>query len=432
MQLEYRWKDYSGETGILMLYSLPRDQNLGVPMPSARPSELVHRQPLPRTEVSIPQVKDTSSSLTRSPENDVAIGHQIRMQLHGVYVPDLWDAPAPDGATSFRKLRLRFHDLRSPRDTVSLKLPAVGPDDTPYSYHGDTLFLNGTAVNIPKYEIVRVSMPRAENPWHFKNYTFPFRGSPNPFYELRLSPKITGYCPGRCKFCHREHKFWLEPRTRHVSPTNPILERIEREHGESVYENIHRVEFISELFGREDLFLDALTEARNALAEHGYSRDREFNCCANEVRTPDGFARLRSILTPARYSYTLECFARREEAMGWYKGRPMTEVVQFLTDARAAGFAEIQVNYVAGLDSLDECVRGFKELAKGSYIDSVGLSTFTAFSPQQRALRHPDAWNPEYYETIAQALQDLKILAYHPESYDMRVPHSLYIERTTL
>jgi hypothetical protein len=210
------------------------------------------------------------------------------------------------------------------------------------------------------------------------------------------------------------------------------LQRIEHAHGESIYEDIRRVEFISELFGREDLFLDAVAEARNALAEHGYSLAREFNCCANEVRTPDGFARLRSILMPARYSYTLECFSRREETMGWYKGRPMTEVVQFLTNARAAGFVEIQINYVAGLDSLDECVRGFKELAEGSYIDSVGLSTFTAFSPKQQALRHPDARNPDYYETIAQVLLDLKILAYHPESYDMRVPQSLYIERTTL
>jgi hypothetical protein len=401
-------------------------------MPSARPSELAHRQQLPDNEVSTLPTEDAPSSPARSRENDVAIGHQIRMQLHGVYVPDLWDSPAADADTSFRKLRLRFHDLSSPRDTVSLKLPAVGPGDTPYSYHDDTLFLNGAALKISKYEIARVSMPRAEDTWHFKNYTFPYRGSPNPFYELRLSPKITGYCPGRCAFCHREHKFWLEPRTRHVSPTGPILERIEREHGEAVYENIHRIEFISELFGREDLFLDALTEARNTLAEHGYSWSREFNCCANEVRTPDGFARLRSILLPARYSYTLECFARREEIMGWYKGRPMTEVVQFLTNARAAGFAEIQINYVAGLDSLDECVRGFKELAEGSYIDSVGLSTFTAFSPSQQALRHPDAWNPEYYETIAQVLQDLKILAYHPESYDMRVPQALYIESTTL
>jgi hypothetical protein len=401
-------------------------------MSSADPSELAHRQLPLATEISSLPAEGTPRSLTRSRENDTAIEHQIRMQLHGVYVPDLWELQGTDGEPSFRKLRLRFHDLCFPRDTVSLKLPAVGPDATPYSYHDDTLFLDDVALKISKYVISRISMPRAEDAWHFKNYTFPFRGSPNPFYELRLSPKITGYCPGRCAFCHREHRFWLEPRTRHVSPVDPILQRIEREHGESVYEDIHRVEFISELFGREDLFLDALTAARNALAEHGYSLSREFNCCANEVRTPDGFTRLRSILLPERYSYTLECFGRRKEIMGWYKGRPMAEVVQFLTNARAAGFAEIQINYVAGLDSLDECVRGFKELAKGSYIDSVGLSTFTAFSAQQQALRHADAWHPEYYETIAQVLQELKLLTYHPESYDMRMPQSLYIESTTL
>jgi hypothetical protein len=199
-----------------------------------------------------------------------------------------------------------------------------------------------------------------------------------------------------------------------------ILDRVLSDEDSAVLSRVTRVMFISELFGREDTFLDAVESTRDALTSRRYPSAMEFNCCAQDVRTPIGHRRLLSIVNPSRYSYTLEVFTRREHIMGSYKGLPMERVYQILDSARSAGFQDIQLNYLAGLDSLRRAISGFRYLRDMQLVDSVGLSTFTAFSDKQRELRHPEAWDWRYYYALARELRDLGIKIYRPESYDMR------------
>jgi hypothetical protein len=190
--------------------------------------------------------------------------------------------------------------------------------------------------------------------------------------------------------------------------------------------------FIAELFGREQVMLDAVEATREAVLKAGYPPEREFNCCAQDVRSTPAFERLRGLVRPSRYSYTLECFSNRVLIMGKYKGLPMSGVIGILERARAAGFAEIQLNYVFGLDSLEQLEAGFTDLARRGLVDSVGLSTYTVFWTEGWRFRAREAFTPDYYLKAVSILRALGIQSYRPESYDMPVAYAALLRKTTL
>ena len=364
-----------------------------------------------------------------TPEASDLVRHQQLLQLVGVSSV----IPASDDASMFPEARLRFSSETDTFEAATLKIPITRGEKTPYSLVQDSLHVHGVPFeDVSGVRATTVAIPPAADEWHLKGYTLPYRGTNNPLYELRVNPRITGYCPGRCQFCHRTHSHQVKPARRMVTTPAAILERFGRDEGDAALARVTRVMFIAELFGQESTFLDAVEQTRAALTAGGYPEQNEFNCCAQDVRTPAGHRRLMSIVRPARFSYTLEFFGSRAEIMGHYKGLSIDMVFSILASAREAGFAEIQLNYLAGIDSLEVAVRGFEELRRRGLVDSVGLSTFTAWSTAQEALRHPDAWETGYYEALVQELRRMKILAYRPLSYDMRCPYHVMLEETTL
>jgi len=358
--------------------------------------------------------------------------HEQNLRLHGIYVPDTDIITTKAGRKMFREFRLQFSSEDTAMDPVSLKLAMVSRDATPYSFQAGALFFRDTLLAFPGTVVYQVPIPPAENGWHLKGYTFPYRGSRNPYFELRLNLRITGHCPGKCFFCHRTHSHRLTPDVRKCSPPGEILDRVVLEEGPEVFKKITRIMFISELFGREDRFIEAVAATRTGLTQRGYPLENEFNCCAHDVRSVEGLRVLREYVKPDRYSFTLEFFRDREKFMGPYKGLPIENVCQILANARLAGFEDIQLNYLAGIDSLEQCQHGFRELAQLNLVNSVGLSTFTIFSEEQLELRHPDAWDPSYYLEVVNILNSMGIKIYRPESYDMGCAYSVLMEKTQM
>ena len=111
--------------------------------------------------------------------------------------------------------------------------------------------------------------------------------------------------------------------------------------------------------------------------------------------------------------------------MGAYKGIPMDEVDRILADARSAGFKEIKLNYIAGIDPLPVFERGMRRLRRLGLVDAIGLSIFTAFSPEQVALRAKDAWATAYYIEVIKLVKDLGIAVYKPTFFEMGYPLGL-------
>lgn len=358
------------------------------------------------------------------------LSHQLNLQLKGIFVPGLDDYLDSNGFRMYREFRLQLCGAGEALDPVSMKLTVRPAAVTPYSFQNEELLYEEQPLSFPNTHIYRVPIPLEEDAWHLKGYTFPFRGSRNPYRELRINPRISGSCPGRCIFCHRTHSHRLHPEQKHFPKPADLLEQVRCSEGEDVFARVAQVMLISELFGNEDRFLASVQDTREALLRAGFAADREFNCCATDVRSLDGLKRLSEVVGLMRFSFSLEFFQNREEWMGAYKGIPMKQVFTILENARRVGFEEIQLNYMAGMDGLEACQQGFSALSRAGLVDSVGLSTFVVFAEDEFALRRPEAWREEYYQELVCVLNDCHIKAYRPDSYDMVCPHTYLMEKT--
>ncbi|MBE0680488.1 MAG: hypothetical protein IH589_01125 [Anaerolineales bacterium] len=355
--------------------------------------------------------------------------HQQNIQIFGVNVPQMDLMTDSKGGKNFRAIKLKFSLLDFEIDAVPVRLPVMPVNMTPYLFRDGTLYYKGEALGFENTEISIIEWPRDENPWHLKGYTLPFEGTRNPLRELRLNPNISGYCPGKCSFCHRLYSHRMHPDKKRILSANDLFNRISEMNGPEIFKKVEQVVLITELFGKEDRFLQCVSAIRQELFQRGYPLERVFDCSAQDVRSSSGHKSLVKLVTPKRYCFTLEFFRDRQQLMGHYKGLPLDKVYKILESARNAGFMEIQLNYLAGIDDLDECAKGFQLLASLGLIDSVGLSSFTFFSEEQISCRHKTAWKPSYYLNVVEILKSFNIRVYNPESYDMRNPYSILMDK---
>ena len=360
--------------------------------------------------------------------SDKLLDHQLNLQLFGIYVSSMDDFVDVHGNRMFREFRLQFSNHLEAFDSVSMKLAVKSSVETPYSFQNDRLLYKNKEISFPGVQIYRVPLPTEEDDWHLKGYSFPYRGSRNPYQELRINLRISGYCPGRCFFCHRTHSHRLKQKKRFSAPTT-LIKAIKSSEGKDIFDKVSRIMFISELYGNENIFLEDVKNTAEVLRKEGFSSSKEFNCCGTDIRSLNGLKKLREIVYPDRFSFSLEFFHNREHWMGRYKGVPMEKVYEILSNARKAGFKEIQLNYLAGIDTLEECENGFSVLSKYGLVDSIGLSTFTIFAEDEYQYRLDDAWHVQYYRDLVQILKKLDLKAYFPESYDMGCPYAVFMER---
>jgi hypothetical protein len=203
------------------------------------------------------------------------------------------------------------------------------------------------------------------------------------------------------------------------------VDLIVRTHGSDVFERVSQVSVITELFGSEEKYLSYLEELKRVLFAAGCPQTVLFSACSQDVRSSAGMERLRSTTSVMHYSYTLEVFHDRERLMGNYKGVSLEEVKNILMRARRAGFKQIKINYVAGIDPIEQFHAGVRRLHSRGLIDSIGLSIFTAFLPEQTKLRHAGAWHADYYVRVIDIIKALGISFYKPSFYEMGYPLEL-------
>jgi len=210
-----------------------------------------------------------------------------------------------------------------------------------------------------------------------------------------------------------------------ITSPHKIVQMIIKEHGRDILKEVSHVSVITELFGNEDHFLSYIEKIKALLFHNGYIPKASFRACAQDVRSESGLKRLYTIVDEKRYSFTLEVFSARRKIMGSYKGIPLEQVEQILRCARKVGFEEIKLNYIAGIDSLGCFEEGVRRLRYLGILDSVGLSIFTVFFPDQLKLRNEEAWRITYYLNLIEILTELGIGIYEPSCFEMGYPPAL-------
>lgn len=343
--------------------------------------------------------------------------HRQCIQIRGVHL----DADTADRAKATFECQISFRPRGGTTEITPARVPVVGATKTPYVLSGGRLLFSGSDVLL-NYEVEAVPL-RERN----RGYTFPHITTDVPFLALRVNPKVTGRCPGRCQFCQREMSYRDKPGDDHIQVKSPkvVIDDIVARHGERVLHEVRYVTLITELFGREKAFLDYADEFRRELLDRGFSPDGDFGILAQDVRSESGLQHLMRLVNPPRYQYTLETFTRRSEIMSRYKGIPLPEVINILRTARAVGFPEIQINLLAGVDSLQSLVEGIETLADLRLVDSIGFNTFTLFFENSVRFRHPDAWSVAYYKEVCDVIRRCGIAFHKPETFEFGSPFAL-------
>ncbi len=346
--------------------------------------------------------------------------HCIHLQIWGIR---RWEEK--NSELNYKELHLKLPPNEdSELFSVPKKIP-IASGYTPYEYIDNKIIYNGSPIFNNK-PVIEVPLPEKDKPRYLKGYSFPFWGTKSPYYELRLNPKNTGRCPGKCLFCHRGYSTGIKlTQTKDILLPEELLNVIINNHGIEVFDHVSHISIITELFGKEDLFLNYIGNFKNLLNKTVGESKTKFGGCAQDIRSKEGLRKLYTIIDEKRYSFTLEVFENRSKIMGKYKALPLEDIIIILKNARKIGFDEIKLNYIAGIDSFltfKNWIRIFRDL---KLIDTIGLSIFTAFFPGQLKLRHHEAWDIEYYLKIIDLVKELNIRFYKSNCFEMGYPLQL-------
>lgn len=345
--------------------------------------------------------------------------HCIHLQLNGI---------SCDRTLLEQEVNCVYIDLpytEKHNEYVPRKIPLKSGDESFYEFRDGRIFFKPTNEDVFCNRRIHFYKAIIDDEKYAEGYSFPFAGTSTPYYELRINPKNTGYCPGKCVFCHRDTSHRRVPRIGNgfVTPRD-IVASIVKKHGARVLDEVNHVSIITELFGSEPAFLRFAEELKCELARHTH-HEISFRVCAQDVRSMNGLRKLRDIVGDDKYSFTLETFTKRREIMSEYKGIPLKSVEQVLSDAKTAGFRYIKLNYVAGIDSIEDFDKYIRIFKKNAIVDMLGFSIFTAINPEQERIRHRQGWNASYYVRMVSIISELGVALYEPNCFDMGLPEEL-------
>lgn len=345
--------------------------------------------------------------------------HCIHMQLHGI------SCGSDRSELNANCVYIDLPYTGKSTEYVPRKIPLKNNDESIYEFRDGRIIFKPNNEDVFRGKAIQFYKTIIDDEKYSEGYSFPFIGTATPYYELRINPKNTGHCPGKCAFCHRDTSHRRIPTlSRGIVPPKQIVTSIIENHGIRALDEVNHVSIITELFGSEIEFLRFAEEIKVELARHTEHKI-SFRACAQDVRSMNGLMKLKEIVDDDKYSFTLETFTKRREIMSEYKGIPVTSVMNILKTAKIAGFNSIKLNYVAGIDSIEDFDEFMRRFRKDDIADMLGLSIFTAITPDQEKIRHEQGWNAHYYVRMVSIISELGIALYEPNCFDMGLPEEL-------
>ena len=334
--------------------------------------------------------------------------HLTNMMLKGIAVQDE-DSFYPDllNKNQRRYKRLNFYFKGHRHDTFQ-EIPGL----TPYLIKENQLCYNGKELeNFPFERITAEDKDNwgSETSWYFKE--LPNRPDT---YELRLNPiNICNNVKHRtgankefrgCAFCHRVYAYRRSTENRKIVPTSEIFAQIFDKHGKDVIKKIKKVLMITGDAKDSEILINLIEKIYHVyLKPNGFKG--VFSIATTQLRTREHLERLAAIDSTI-FEFPIETFTNRNMLLGVEKGIDFEEVVDILRDAREL-FDYTRINYVVGLEALEEMRKGFTRLAEEGLVDDVIANIFTPFTPEMKTLRVIEANSPEYVLKAKKLLLDL-------------------------
>ncbi|MFC1590801.1 hypothetical protein ACFL42_04865, partial [Candidatus Omnitrophota bacterium] len=321
--------------------------------------------------------------------------------------------------TRYKTLIIVFESDESRKlHLVPLRVSQRPAGETPYVYTDEgniTYYGAELKYDIPHARVAMVA--QRYDGYYFPNLS-PDAGDKAIMYqEVRLNPINQKRCPGGCLFCERLSSFMpTEDELGGFYKIDPaeLVARIAEVHPNS-FEYLRHVNLITNSMGSEENVVTYLQWLSRLFSERGF--DGQFSYVGHEVRSPEGMQAMRDIGVED-FEFTLEMFTRRSELMSRHKGIPFERVMRILRTARGAGFRELCLNYIEGIDTLEAFEAGITSLTEEGLIDRIDSNVAVAFASHQERLLLPEHRDIEYHLRMHQRYQELGIDYQHPSQYE--------------
>jgi len=331
--------------------------------------------------------------------------HLHNIIMNGIYIrgvnPFYEDLIRP-GANRYRRLNFNFYNCRY--DSIYRSA-----EETPYEYNAGMLYYeNRLLSNIPFEMIVSTEDDwGSERNWWFKSIP-----TLDEYYDLRLNPinscSNMKYPSGEdqkllgCVFCQRNYgEQRLTENRRVVSPAS-MFKNIFEHHGSEVLKKVSKVMLVTGDLSNEEDMLDLVNDIyHNHLVPNGFKG--VFSTVTTVIKTEQGIKSLARIDNTI-FEFPVECFTRRALILGEKKGCSFEEVIKILKIAKQY-FINTRINYLVGLDDINDAQRGFETLAKLKLVDDIIPNIFVPPTQAAMEYRSKDSCSMEYIYKMREIIE---------------------------
>lgn len=304
-----------------------------------------------------------------------ALTHNVPMEDALLIAVNLFGISSEHSERHRARVNLRL--VRRPATPWQVIVPLNRPS-SPFLLQGDELQLDGKVVA----HVERIDADEAVGGY--------FR---NGGRAATLNPNARSRCVG-CGWCPNTLEAAADPRMQEDQGLDALLRALSEQHPRRNLAELEEVTVSTGCFEREEAAIAHLTALRPALERAGVTARIGF--LTSVLRSDEAFETIASQVSPFVLRLTAEHFTRREALMKATKAdlRP-EQMPDLLARARARGL-DTSYTYIAGLDPMEDLVRGVTALA-----DVVSafpnFQVFQAHTLLMQGMRTPGSERLEYY-----------------------------------
>lgn len=210
---------------------------------------------------------------------------------------------------------------------------------------------------------------------------------------LNLNPIPKSQCHG-CKFCHTivQSARDKEENLGDEIGLRKFIESFMEKRRVADLSHLIQVAVVTGCFGSEQKVLEWLKMARKVLNDYGFRNELFYY--GSEITSDRRLNELEG-LEPFGYCLSWEVFGNREKILKYHKAKiTLNDAKRILQTCKTKGFRST-FSYIIGLEPLELMLKGFKKLIP--YITSFPIINVYQIHHGQENLRHPSAWNMNYY-----------------------------------
>ncbi len=336
----------------------------------------------------------------------------LMMQIHGIYSNDLANFKHEKPLGNRYQGIIRRGEVNLLIEGQIFKFLIRQHNETPFYVENDFVIMDGRNTDIIASRVTDIENNRDNG------YYFPMLNGEIDKKVMRVNPRNTGKCPGHCVYCQRMHYLptKLELDQRNIWNPIDIVKKATLEHGNKVFSNLDSILVVTELYGTPSKYIEFCRSMKSLAIENGFSG--KFEALAQEIRSNEHVKQFSKIVDGGVFVYTLECFSNRNTYMSKHKALDMENVYNILRSANMYNMTNTVINYIMGIDDIDEFSEGIDKLVEKTPINGIGLNIYYPYSDKLDKIKAKKSSSLKYYGVMIEKLNQYDLSIHKPTNYE--------------